>query len=267
MPTKPTTTFVLATNANYTVGPFAGSPTKVVPTDALNGFVPGQGIPAAHHNYLWHHTGEWLTDWLLLGTYDPDLDAHLVETDATGLASLGALALGGTAAAIVPLVVDSNSGAASSASSFTHSAGGVAVSATAASTLGTVRAIAAGTGPALQGIAAGIDNVGVVATGAGAGSGGDFTGGATGDGIVATGGASNGDGAVLTGTGSGYGVRAVGGPTGPPVWTAPQGAAPQTASSGTRSPARRPAPRSRGSRRPAPRRVCTATRRPARATE
>jgi hypothetical protein len=44
MATKPTTTFTLATNTNYSVGPFAGSATKVVPADIPNGFTPGQGV-------------------------------------------------------------------------------------------------------------------------------------------------------------------------------------------------------------------------------
>ena len=104
MPTKPIQSFVFATGVNYAVGPQAGNPTKIVPGDTINGLVPGDGVPAAWMNYMWNICGQW-SGWLLAGSPLAGLDAHLVETDATGKAELAMLELGGTAAGAIALVV------------------------------------------------------------------------------------------------------------------------------------------------------------------
>ena len=83
MPTKPTVTFTLATNANYASGPFIGSATKVAPPTA-DGYVPGVIIDAEHHNFVGNAAGQWITDWVFLGTSAADEDAHLMETDSSG---------------------------------------------------------------------------------------------------------------------------------------------------------------------------------------
>jgi hypothetical protein len=98
MATKPATAFVHATFATYTVGPFVGSANKlVVPTGTGEGWVPGQDIDAESANYLLNIVGDWLTNWVLLGSNTADEDAHIVETDATGVASLVRADLGGGA--------------------------------------------------------------------------------------------------------------------------------------------------------------------------
>lgn len=111
MPTKPATTYVFATDANFGSGPASGFPTKLIPGAPAQGFIPGDGINAEWVNYLFNVTGQWVTDWLDGGTSAPDLDAHIVETDSGGEASIAGLNLGGTVSADLPLDIASNSGA------------------------------------------------------------------------------------------------------------------------------------------------------------
>lgn len=111
MPTKPATTFTFATNANYGVGPFIGSATKVIPGDILNGFVPGTGIVAEWNNYMFHWSGEWITDWLDQGSSANDVDAHIVETNAQGVASVAAGLIGNSVSPNLALAVYENTGA------------------------------------------------------------------------------------------------------------------------------------------------------------
>lgn len=207
---KPVTSFTFATNTNYSVGPFNGSPTKVVPGDTANGFVPGDGIPAAWNNYLFAITGDWSV-WLLAGSYDPDEDAHLVETDSDGYASLAQLTVGGTAASLQALIVTQNTGAQSAAALVSNTGTGFGLAASAVSTLAAIRGTNTGTGAGVEGLALGTNNVGVKGTGQGSASGGFFTGGATGPGVTCTGGASGDYGALCTGTGAFAGVSATGG--------------------------------------------------------
>jgi hypothetical protein len=209
---KPLTSFTFATNANYSVGPESGNPSKVVPGDTANGFVPGDGVPAAWNNYLFNITGGWSV-WLLAGTYDPDEDAHLVETDSDGFASLAQLTLGGTAAALQALIVTQNTGAQSAAGVFSNTGTGFALTGTASSTVAGIRGTNTGTGAGVEGLALGTDNHGVKGTGTGAGTGGFFTGGATGPGVTCSGGATGDYGALCTGTGAFAGVSATGGST------------------------------------------------------
>lgn len=111
MPTKPVSSFVFATDANFSSGPATGFPTKIIPGSLPQGFIPGTGINAEWANYLFNILGEWVTDWLLAGTFDPDLDAHLVETDSTGTLKAAQSEFGGTAGTAFALVADENSGA------------------------------------------------------------------------------------------------------------------------------------------------------------
>ncbi len=111
MATKPTATFTHATNLNYSLGPAVGFPTKLPVPDIPNGFVPGTGVSAEQVNQLINITGQWITDWLALGSAASGLDAHLVETNALGAINTAAATFGGTAAALTPLVVGENSGA------------------------------------------------------------------------------------------------------------------------------------------------------------
>ena len=98
MPTKPVTSFTFATDPTFGAGPAAGSPTKVIPTSLLQGFVPGTGIASEHVSYLENITGDWIANWLLLGTNANDEDAHLVETDSIGRANLARISVSGASA-------------------------------------------------------------------------------------------------------------------------------------------------------------------------
>lgn len=100
MPTKPTTIpEIWASNTLYTTGPFIGDPTKVGPgAAAQDGDRPGALFPTAaeHNNYQQYHITTWIAQWLYLGTYNPDPDAHIVETDSTGRAGLHGLTVNNT---------------------------------------------------------------------------------------------------------------------------------------------------------------------------
>lgn len=115
MAAKPIQIYTFATDLNFGTGPATGSPTKIVPASPLQGFIPGTGIAAEHVNYLFNITGQWITDWLDLGSSLPGLDAHLVETDSLGVAELAGLEVGGTAGVFVPLSVQSNAAVLTSA--------------------------------------------------------------------------------------------------------------------------------------------------------
>jgi hypothetical protein len=96
MATKPATApRRWGTNPLYTTGPFIGQPGKVDPGIgvAAEGHRPGAAFPtpAEFENYQQDRITNWVTDWLRLGAFDPDPDAHLVETDATGRAGVHGL--------------------------------------------------------------------------------------------------------------------------------------------------------------------------------
>ena len=96
MATKPLTSPRLwGTNALYTTGPFIGQPGKVDPGVgiAAEGHRPGAAFPtpAEYENYQQNRTTDWITNWVRLGTFNPDATAHLVETDSTGRAGLHGL--------------------------------------------------------------------------------------------------------------------------------------------------------------------------------
>lgn len=209
---KPLVSFTFATNANYSVGPQIGNPSKVIPGDLANGFVPGDGVPSAWNNYLFNILGDWSV-WLLAGSSTAGLTAHLVETNASGHASLAQLTLGGTAAALQALVVMQNTGAQSATILASNTGTGFALNASAVDSAAAIRGSNIGTGPGVEGLGLGTNNVGVKGTGQGTAAGGQFTGGATGPGATCTGGAGGDYGALCTGTGAFAGVSAIGGPS------------------------------------------------------
>jgi len=201
MPTKPTDTFLLATNEFYATGPFVGDKTKEAPP-VPDGYVPGVVIAAENHNYIGNICGQWISNWLDLGTFNADLDAHIVETDASGATGLAVLTVGGTAAAATALSVSANSGSGSAAASVNNSLGGFAIIGSTNGASAAIRGTCQGTAPGVEGLATGGSGPGVRGTGgtSGAGgSGGEFSGGGTdGHGIEATATNANGSAAVLS---------------------------------------------------------------------
>lgn len=133
MPTKPTTIpEIWASNTLYTTGPFIGDPTKVGPgAAAQDGDRPGALFPTAaeHNNYQQFHITTWVAKWLYLGTYNPDPDAHIVETDSTGRAGLHGLTVNNTDATETALAVFSAATAPQIAALVTCHTGGTAIGA------------------------------------------------------------------------------------------------------------------------------------------
>jgi hypothetical protein len=205
MPTKPVATFTHATDANFTAGPAATFPTKLPVPFPAQGFVPGQGISAEQVNQLMNTLGDWITNWIALGSATGTLDAHLVETNAFGTSSISALVLGATANTINPLRIPTgNSGDPSLTSAFigANDDGGKAIHAVGASnSTPAVLIEQSGNG---RGLECSSDN----------GEGGRFTGGANLTGLVAVGGPLGGNGVTGQGLAGGYGVSGVAGPTG-----------------------------------------------------
>jgi len=126
MATKPATIFTFATDANFGSGPASGFPTKIIPGSLTQGFIPGSGINAEWVNYLFNVCGQWLTDWLDLGSPVATLDAHIVETDANGKTNVGALEVGGTISADRPFEAQANSGIPATTALIENFAGGAA---------------------------------------------------------------------------------------------------------------------------------------------
>jgi hypothetical protein len=206
MPVKPGTTFTFATNVNFSVGPFIGDAVKVIPADLANGFVPGTGIVPEWVNYLFHWSGNWITDWLAQGTPDADLDAHIVETDSDGQARIASMIIGGQASSERALLIEENDGIGGAITAeINNLAGGQALVCTSNDPNGCVQALNAGTGPALYGVAQGAGNVGVQGEG-----------GTAGVGVVGLGGSGNADGVRGEGSGNRAGVIGEGGPTSGP---------------------------------------------------
>lgn len=130
MPTKPGTTYTHATDLNFGSGPASGFNTKIADAAAAaQGFIPGQGVDAEAVNYLFNISGAWVSDWVSQGTNAADLDAHLIETDATGTASIATINAGNTAATTSAIVAVENSGATATTILGTNSSGGVGVAA------------------------------------------------------------------------------------------------------------------------------------------
>lgn len=112
MATKPSSTpEIWASNALYTTGPFIGLSSKVVPPGAIaaEGHRPGAAFPTpAEYENSQQNRITALCQWVFSGNNTGTADAHIVETDATGRATLEALTVnnvGGTA----PVLVAGNS--------------------------------------------------------------------------------------------------------------------------------------------------------------
>lgn len=129
MPTKPLDTFFHATDANFTSGPASGSPTTAALADPAQGFIPGTGVAAETANLPLNICGQWISNWLSLGSNTADLDAHILETDASGDASIAVINAGGTAATSGAITAVENSGATATTILGTNSSGGVGVAA------------------------------------------------------------------------------------------------------------------------------------------
>ena len=77
-----------ATDATFLSGPRAGDATKAgMAAAAAQGFIPGDTAKSPTLNEVLNMITAWL-DWLNDGTSAADADAHIVETDANGKASL-----------------------------------------------------------------------------------------------------------------------------------------------------------------------------------
>jgi hypothetical protein len=214
MATKPSTIFTFATDAVFGSGPANTFATKIVPGSITQGFIPGTGVNAEWVNYLFNITGQWLTDWLDLGSFVATLDAHLIETDALGNAQIAALELGNTASGDLALLVQENSGATGAAAILSNNSGGFAINASASGPLAVMRATATGSGDGIEvnhfGSGGGINaQAGPAGSSAGIEA---FGGGLGGSGGIFTGGGAGGHGAVGVGTG----VNSAGG-----IFTAP----------------------------------------------
>jgi hypothetical protein len=217
MPTKPATTYTFATSLNYAAGPFIGSATKTLPGDIPNGFVPGTGIVAEWNNYMFHWSGTWITDWVDQGSFLADLDAHIIETNASGETNIASMQIGGTTSGSFAMRLVENSGAPSATLVATNTSGNDCLNATTVGGTGNaVEATCSGTGAAIKVTNSGtgegmlVDsfaNEGLRVTG-----GGGFTG------TVSTGGATGGTGVTGIGMAAGYGVTGVAGPTGAGMW-------------------------------------------------
>lgn len=101
MPTKPTFTYLAwAYDSTWSVGPSSGSPTKSDYTiAAAQGHIEGKNYPtrADVQNDWQNKTSRVLTEWVLQGSSDPDEDAHIVETDSSGMVDVAALIVRGYA--------------------------------------------------------------------------------------------------------------------------------------------------------------------------
>jgi len=164
--------------------------------------VPGVVIAAENHNFIGNICGQWISNWLDLGTFNADLDAHIVETDSSGATGLAVLTVGGTAAGATALSVSANGGATGSAISVTNSLNGFGVNAFSTGIRAAIRATCTGTGAAFETLGVGGSGPGIISTGGSVGAGatgGVFTGGGTdGHGVEATATNANGSAAVLS---------------------------------------------------------------------
>src|SRR5688572_32336253 len=96
MATKPSSTpEIWASNALYTTGPFIGLSSKAVPAPAVaaEGHRPGSAFPtpAEYENSQQNLITTWIKSWLSLGSSAGAADAHVVETNAAGRATLHGL--------------------------------------------------------------------------------------------------------------------------------------------------------------------------------
>lgn len=100
MATKPTDTVpIWASNANWSTGPSAGSPTKIDTTPyAPDGHIEGVATPSRADvmNGFQNPVSKWC-QWVEAGSSAGAADAHIVETDSAGKTTVKALAVTGPA--------------------------------------------------------------------------------------------------------------------------------------------------------------------------
>ena len=100
MATKPTDTVpIWASNATWSTGPSAGSPTKIDTTPyAPDGHIEGVATPSRADvmNGFQNPVSKWC-QWVQAGSSAGAADAHIVETDAAGKTTVKALAVTGPA--------------------------------------------------------------------------------------------------------------------------------------------------------------------------
>lgn len=228
MPTKPVTSpAIWASNANWTVGPHAGQPTKVTPAagESQNGHVGGQTFKGQHSNYLHNLHTTWITNWLALGSSAGAADAHIVETDSSGATSVRSIDVIGGSSFGVRAVGTLGAGPATGVIGIGVGAPGVTGTGGNAVMSGVGNALTGGVG--VRGLSgttngtAGVlgignatgDHPGVEGRGSGTGPGLLAVGGGTaGHGVEATSGTVTGDGVRGTALGNGSGVFGTGSP-------------------------------------------------------
>ncbi len=213
MATKPSSVYTFATDLNFSSGPAIGQPVKVAPVGATQGFVPGDGIEAESPNYMLNINGQWVTDWLVLGSSAAGEDAHLVETNSNGRIAVAKALLGGHTTDGGPSVTISPPVGGGVTLDITGDAGiNFAVGVSNGGSGAGLRSVHTGTGIAIQGLAIGTDNDAIEGTGTGTGRGVVGVGGGTGDGVAGTGGVTSGAGVRGTaGSVVGTGVLGIGG--------------------------------------------------------
>lgn len=197
--------------ANYPPGvdPWSGNARSVpIPTGEAGGFTPDTGIVAEYANAEFKVLSTWV-EWLSFGSNAAGLDAHVIETDSTGVSAIAGLTAGGTAGAFPAITATANAGATGSVISATNNSGGFAILANSNGVLAAIRGVSTGLQPGIEGRNTGGGGPGISGTGDGAGSGIVGTGGATGDGVSGTGGATSGAGVSGTAIGSDPGVLGV----------------------------------------------------------
>lgn len=198
MATKPATIpAVWASNALYTTGPFIGSPSKVVPAaaTAAEGHRPGAlfPTPAEYENEQQNQITTWIVDWVYLGSSAGAADAHIVETDSTGRATLHGLDVNDTVDETAVNITGVNTVAPTIVATCTTGATvmQVDVGASAGTGLSAVLGVGAGIGLDVNMTATGLGGVGV---------------------NVRADAASTADGILVTQLGNGYGIDVAGGP-------------------------------------------------------
>lgn len=196
---------IWAQDTNFPAGadPWSGNACKVTaPTAEDFGFTPETGSVAQYHNAEFNVLSTWV-EWLSFGSNAAGEDAHVVETDSTGVARIAGMVLGGTAGAFTPLVLTANSGATGTTINATNNSGGFAITATSNGVLAALRATSTGASAAVEGLNTGGGGPGTTGSGNGAGAGIVGTGGATGDGGTFVAGVTGGHGMHGTCTASG----------------------------------------------------------------
>ena len=101
-----------ASDALYSSGPFIGDVCKVDPGAGIagEGHRPGSLLPTAaeHENYQQNQVTTWVIDWLSLGSSAGAADAHIVETNSAGRATLAGLTVNDLADEVAVAITGAN---------------------------------------------------------------------------------------------------------------------------------------------------------------